>query len=129
MNGRIHMKGMVFYGHHGDIAEERALGQRFVVDLVLTVDVTEVIRTDALNTTVNYVDVYAICQHVVEKEPVKLIETVAARLADRILAAHPRVSSIDVVVKKPSVPLRGALDYVAVELTRSREHRIPGAGK
>ena len=29
MNGRIHMKGMVFYGHHGDIAEERTLGQRF----------------------------------------------------------------------------------------------------
>ena len=125
MNGRIHMKGMVFYGHHGDIAEERTLGQRFVVDLVLTVDVTEVTRTDALKSTVNYVDVYSICQDVLEKEPAKMIETVALRLGEKILEGHPGVLRVDVLLKKPSVPLRGALDYVAVELTLSREDGLP----
>lgn len=119
------MKGMVFYGHHGDIAEERTLGQRFVVDLVLTVDVTEVTRTDALKSTVNYVDVYSICQDVLEKEPAKMIETVALRLGEKILEGHPGVLRVDVLLKKPSVPLRGALDYVAVELTLSREDGLP----
>lgn len=121
------MKGMVFYGHHGDIAEERALGQRFILDLVLTVDVTDVVQTDNLSATVDYVDVYAICQQVVENEPVKLLETVASRLAQKILAGHPRVQSVEVVVKKPSVPLRGALDYVAVEITQSREDGLSRA--
>ncbi len=125
MNGRIHMTGMVFYGHHGDIEAERILGQRFVVDLVMSLDIAEVVRTDELSSTVDYVGVYALCQQVVEKEPVKLLETLACRLADKILAEHPRVSVVDVVVKKPSVPLRGALDYVAVEISQARENGIP----
>lgn len=123
------MTGLVFYGHHGDIAEERALGQRFIVDLVMTLDVSEVTRNDELASTVNYVDVYAICQQVVEKEPVKLLETLSARLAEKILKAHPRVTQIDITIKKPSVPLRGALDYVAVEISYPREHGLSRIGK
>ena len=127
MNGRIHMVGMVFYGHHGDIAEERTLGQRFIVDVVLTVDMTEAAITDQLSSTLDYVAVHAICQQTVEKEPVKLLETLASRLAAKILAGHPRVLNVDIMVKKPSVPLRGALDYVAVEISQAREHGIPRA--
>ena len=127
MNGRIHMTGMVFFGHHGDIAEERVLGQRFVVDLVLTLDIAEVARTDELSSTVDYVGIYTICQQVVENEPVKLLETLACRLAEKILANHARVNRVDVVVKKPSVPLRGALDYVAIEISQAREDFLPRA--
>ena len=97
------------------------------MDLVLTVDVTEVTRTDTLKSTVNYVDVYSICQDVLEREPAKMIETVALRLGEKILAGHPGVLRVEVLLKKPSVPLRGALDYVAVELTLSREDGLPGA--
>ena len=125
MNGRIHMVGMVFYGHHGDIAEERTLGQRFIVDMVLTVDMTEAAITDQLSSTLDYVAVYALCQQVVEKEPVKFLETLATRLAGKILSGHPRVLKVDILVKKPSVPLRGALDYVAVEISQSRENSLP----
>lgn len=127
MNGRIHMVGMVFYGHHGDIAEERTLGQRFIVDVVLTVNMAEAAVTDQLASTLDYVAVYAICQQIVEKEPVKLLETLASRLAKKILAEHPRVLKIEILVKKPSVPLRGALDYVAVEISQEREDSIPRA--
>lgn len=130
INGKIHLTGMVFYGHHGDIAEERALGQRFMVDLVLTSDMTEVIATDELYSTVDYVGVYALCQEVMEKAPVKLLETLAARLGEKILAAHPLVSAVNVVVKKPAVPIRGALDYVAVELTLNRgPNSLPRTGQ
>ncbi len=125
MNGRIHMVGMVFYGHHGDIAEERTLGQRFIVDVVLTVNMAEAAVTDQLASTLDYVAVYAICQQTVEKEPVKLLETLASRLAKKILAEHPRVLKVDILVKKPSVPLRGALDYVAVEISQDREDGLP----
>lgn len=123
------MNGMVFYGHHGDIAEERTLGQRFILDVVMTVDAAEVARTDALESTVDYVSVYSICREVVEKEPVKMLETLAVRLGEKILAAHPRVQDITLLVKKPSVPLRGALDYVAFEITLNREHGLPRAGQ
>ena len=120
MIGNIHMKAMVFYGHHGDIPEERVLGQRFIIDLSLTLDMTEVAQTDQLASTVDYVGVYDLCRRMLENERVNLLETLAAHLADRVLAEHPRVLKVTITVKKPSVPLRGALDYVAVELTKER---------
>ena len=120
MNGRIHLKNMLFYGYHGDLAEENKLGQRFIVDLVLTLDIAEVARTDALEATVDYVRVHEVCRELVEGKKVRMIETLAARIAERLLADFPRLTSVDVTVKKPSVPMKGVLDYVAVETSRTR---------
>ncbi len=120
MNGRIHLKNMLFYGYHGDLAEENKLGQRFIVDLVLTLDIAEVARTDALEATVDYVRVHEVCRELVEGKKVRMIETLAARIAERLMADFPRLKGVDVTVKKPSVPMKGVLDYVAVETSRTR---------
>jgi len=124
MNARILMKNLVFFGRHGDIPAERELGQRFIIDLTLSLDIAEVARTDRLDSTADYVAVYELCRAIVEGEPVNLLETLAARLVDRILAETPRLTAVEIVVKKPGVPLRGAVDYVAVELTRTREESL-----
>jgi 7,8-dihydroneopterin aldolase/epimerase/oxygenase len=129
MIGRIQMKNMVFYGHHGDMPEERVLGQRFIIDLELSLNMAEAARTDDLAKTVDYVGVYEMCRQMLERERVNLLETLASHLADRILADHPRVLKVEITVKKPSVPLRGALDYVAIELSKEREDSLPGSGK
>ncbi len=120
MQGTIHLRGLVFYGRHGHHPEEKALGQRFVLDLSLQVDMTEAASRDDLSATVNYAEVYALCRDIVEGLPVRLIETLADRLMTEILARHPRVQRVHLVLKKPSVPIAGALDYVAVEAERSR---------
>lgn len=127
MIGRIHLKNLVFYGHHGDIPEERVLGQRFSIDLSLTLDMAEAAKTDDLAATVDYVHVYDLCRQMLEKERVNLLETVAAHLADRILAEHPRVLNVEITVRKPSVAIRGVLDYVAIELSKARENGISGS--
>jgi 7,8-dihydroneopterin aldolase/epimerase/oxygenase len=121
MNGRIQLKNMTFYVYHGNLAEENALGQRFVIDLVLSVDMTDAARTDRLEHTVDYVQVFSLCREVVEHERVKLLETLANRILDRLLAAFPRVRSIDIVIKKPSAPMPGVLDYVAIETSKGRD--------
>ncbi|HSY53686.1 MAG TPA: dihydroneopterin aldolase, partial [Opitutaceae bacterium] len=46
MNGQIHLKNMVFYGYHGHLAEENSLGQRFMIDLVMALDIADAARTD-----------------------------------------------------------------------------------
>ncbi len=120
MNGRIHLKNMLFYGYHGDLAEENKLGQRFIVDLVLTLDIAEVARTDALEATVDYVRVHEVCRELVEGKKVRMIETLAARIAERLMADFPRLTGAEVTVKKPSVPMKGVMDYVAVETSRTR---------
>ncbi|HXC01986.1 MAG TPA: dihydroneopterin aldolase [Opitutaceae bacterium] len=120
MNGKIHLKNMVFYGYHGHLAEENSLGQRFMIDLVMTLDIAEATRTDNLQSTVDYVKVYGICRQILEHDRVKLLETLANHLIDRILEACPRVTKVEITIKKPSVPMDGVLDYVAVETSKER---------
>ena len=37
---KIHMRGMTFTGFHGVLDAERALGQKFVVDVTMSTDIT-----------------------------------------------------------------------------------------
>jgi dihydroneopterin aldolase len=120
MTGRIHLKNMVFYGYHGNREEESTLGQRFLIDLVLSLDISDAARTDDLNTTVDYAKVYALCRKIVEQDRVKLLETLANHIIDRVLETSPRVTKVEIVIRKPSVPVGGALDYVAVETSKER---------
>lgn len=120
MNGRIHLKNMTFYGYHGHLAEENALGQRFMIDLTLSLDMAEAARTDDLEATVNYVKVFALCRDVVENDRVKLLETLASDIIDRILESFPPVTAVEITIKKPSAPMAGVLDYVAIETGRTR---------
>ena len=121
MIGKIQLKNMAFYGYHGALVEENTLGQRFLVDLTLTLDIAEAARTDKLDATVDYVRIYALCRKIVEQDRVKLIETLANDILDQVLAMCPHVDEATIVVRKPSVPLGGSLDYVAIETSKTRQ--------
>ncbi len=129
MTGRITLSNMVFYGYHGDLPEETTLGQRFVIDLVLTLDIAEAAATDDLNKTVDYTQVYSICRETVEKDRFKLIEALANHVIDRVLVACPIVDKVEIIIKKPSVPIAGILDHVAVETSKSRADSLPRTGR
>jgi dihydroneopterin aldolase len=49
-----------------------------------------------------------------------LIEAVAERVAAAVLEGHPLVREVKVTLKKPQAPIRGAFDYMAVEMVRTR---------
>lgn len=109
---------MVFYGYHGVNPEERTQGQRFVVDLEISRDLSQAGLSDDLSTTVNYSSVFKVAREVVEGKPCNLLETVAERLADAILTRFG-VEAVKVRVRKPWAPIKGsALDWVAVEIVR-----------
>ena len=129
MNARIHLKNMAFYGYHGHHPEENLRGQRFFVDLVLSADLGEAAATDSLAATVDYSRVYELCRKLVEQERVKLLETLCQRLLSAILDGFPRVDRVEVVIRKPSAPIAGVLDYVAVEASAERPARSPRAGQ
>jgi len=129
MTGRITLSNMVFYGYHGELPEEKTLGQRFVIDLVLTLDIAAAASSDDLHKTVDYTQAYRICRETVEKDRFKLIETLAAHVIDRILLACLIVERVDIVIKKPSVPIAGILDHVAVETSKTRADGLPRTGR
>lgn len=121
----ILLEGMRFYGYHGVNPEERVLGQRFVTDVSLRVDLRRAGTSDDLNDTVSYSAVYTLVRAVVEGEPRHLIETVAESIATGILAAFAAVRRVTVTVRKPEAPVKGAiLDAAGVRITRDRGGRV-----
>jgi dihydroneopterin aldolase len=112
----VRVTGLRVRGFHGVLESERRDGQTFVVDVALSVP--EPVSDDIAD-TVDYAAVSARLAEIVAGEPVDLIETLAARLADACLA-DPRVEQVEVTVHKPEVPLDVAVSEVSVTLVRGR---------
>ena len=55
---RILLNGMVFYGRHGTLPAERELGQPFLVDVELRMDLRPAGLSDDLARTVDYGQVH-----------------------------------------------------------------------
>lgn len=118
---RIMLEGMVFFGRHGVLTAERELGQRFVVDLELRLDLQPAGLSDDLGRTVDYGEVYRRVREVVEGKPFNLIESVAERISASILDHQPLVEAVRIKVTKPDVRLEDTvLDGSAVEILRRR---------
>jgi dihydroneopterin aldolase len=116
---RIVLRGLRGHGHHGVYPAEREHGQPFVVDLVLSVDLSTATRTDDVTDTVHYGELARRVVAVVEGEPVHLLETLAQLVADTCLA-HRAVEQVEVTVHKPEAPVGVPFDDVAVTIVRSR---------
>ncbi len=121
MKDKIELRGMTFYGFHGVNPAEKELGQRFVVDMDIFTDLTKAGRTDDLGDTVDYSEVYRTVRDVVEGPSRNLLESVAAAIAERVLAAHD-IEAVRVRLMKPEVPMKGSiLTHAAVEIYREAE--------
>ena len=118
---RILLEGMLFHGRHGTLPAERELGQPFVVDVELRLDLRPAGLSDRLEETVDYGEVHRRAKEIVEGAPVNLTETVAERIAATILEDHPSVEAVRVKVAKPHVRLDDTvLAGSAVEIVRRR---------
>jgi dihydroneopterin aldolase len=111
---------MQFYGFHGANAEEQALGQTYIVDLAIELDLSLPGRTDQLQDTVSYTHLYRAVKEVIEGNSKNLLEGLASSIADQILGQYP-IEAVQVTVKKPRPPMKeSVVDYAAVEIYRIR---------
>lgn len=117
---RMLLKRMVFFGYHGVIPEENRLGQKYYVDLDMRLELGKAASTDDVNDTVNYADVHALVKEIVEGPPVKLIETLAHKIASALLGTYTSIIEATVSVTKPNPPFDITFDGVTVELRRRR---------
>jgi 7,8-dihydroneopterin aldolase/epimerase/oxygenase len=117
---KIYINKMEFYGYHGVFAEENRLGQRFIVDLTVSLDLKKAGETDQLEDSVNYGELFQVCQTIVEGKPFKLVEAVAETIASAVLKEFPLIVDVTVKLIKPDPPIPGHYQSVAVEITRRR---------
>jgi dihydroneopterin aldolase len=117
---RIIMQGLELHGYHGVLDAERELGQPFLIDLELFLDLGPAGKQDDLALTVDYTRVYTEVKKAFQARRYRLIEAVAEGVAQAVLSGFP-VDAVRVRVYKPHAPVRGKFKYLAVEITRRRE--------
>ncbi len=106
-------------GYHGVFDFERRDGQDFVVDVELELDTRPAAASDELTDTVHYGELAEGLAEVISGEPVDLLETLAARLAD-VCLRDERVDAATVTVHKPQAPIPLTFADVAVTIRRTR---------
>lgn len=117
---RLILNRMQFFGYHGVLPEENKLGQRFYIDVEMVLDLEPAGRTDDLNRTVNYAEVYGKVKEIAEGKPFQLIEALAERVASDLLQTYTSICEIAVRVTKPHPPFDTHFDGVTVDIRRKR---------
>lgn len=118
--GRVKLINMVFYGYHGVVEQEKVLGGKYEVDVEFEFDMTSAIKTDHLRDTISYEEIYQLVQDVVTHSKFHLIEALAGKLLRVIFNTYP-VDLVLVRIRKPNAPVKGVLDTIEVEISRTRE--------
>ena len=121
MSDHIFVNGLLVHAHHGVMPHEEEVGQRFVIDLELTVDLSRAGTSDKLADTVSYSAIVDTATRAFTGKSFRLGETAAAITAEALLAGFPKVSAVRVTVHKPHAPIAAIFDDVGIVLTRTRK--------
>lgn len=110
----IAIEGAVFHAAHGWFAQEKTVGNEFIVDLRVTVDVDPSVARAAeavtdkemedLCATVSYADLFEEVSEAM-RTPRRLIETVAADVARRVSVRFPKIREGEVKITKIHPPI------------------------
>lgn len=115
----ITLTGLRASAFHGVLEHERRTGQVFIIDVTVYLSLGAAAETDDLDQTIHYGELAEEIVAAVESDPVDLIETVAERVSQVVLA-HQLATLVKVTVHKPSAPIAVAFDDVSVTITRTR---------
>lgn len=116
----ITLTGVEVFAHHGVFDEERIAGQTFIIDVEVGLDLADARSNDDLDATLDYGWLAAAIHRRVSSERWNLIERVAERVADLVLADE-RVQQVTVTVHKPEAPIPVGFEDVAVTISRGRD--------
>src|SRR5438552_14335961 len=116
---RIELRGLRVFARHGVLESERVSGQEFVIDTVLWLDTRPAAGSDDVSKTVDYGALANRLVRLAEEPPVRLIETLAERLAAGCLS-EPLVAEVEITVHKPQAPITHPFGDVAVVIRRER---------
>lgn len=119
----IFIKDIVVFAHHGVFKEEKTLGQKFLIDLKLKMNLQPSAILKDLKKTVHYGILSNDILQIFKEKSNDLIETCAEEIAIFVLKNYKVVKEVTVCVKKPWAPVNLPLDNVLVEITRKR-HRV-----
>lgn len=112
------IKDLELFGYHGVNPEEKVMGQKFIVEAKISLDLSEAGETDSLDSAINYAQLCHELQDEFNQTKHDLIERAATVLCNYILTHYPQVVEVDLTLKKPWAPIHLPIDYPAIRLIR-----------
>jgi 7,8-dihydroneopterin aldolase/epimerase/oxygenase len=120
MNDQIFVNGLVLHAYHGVMEHEAKVGQPFVLDLTLDLDLAGAARSDKLADTASYEEVVGTVSRTFCAQPYRLVEAAAGAVAEALLDRFRSVAAVSVTVRKPHAPIAATFRDVGVTLVRKR---------
>lgn len=120
MSSKIYLRNVRFHAFHGVLPQERIVGNDYLVNVVLDYDFSSAMKTDDLQGTLNYAEVY---QKVREEMavPSKLLEHVAGRIAHRLFSDFPEIQKLQLSITKVNPPMGADSDGAGVEVVLTND--------
>jgi dihydroneopterin aldolase len=128
MSDAVIVTGLALHAYHGVMQHEGKVGQTFLLDLALDIDLASASRSDKLADTVGYDQVVEVASRAFCARRYRLVEAAAGAVADAILAAFARVTAVRVTVHKPHAPIAATFADVGVIVARARQGRSKDRG-
>jgi dihydroneopterin aldolase len=116
---KILLQNMEFFAYHGVYPDEQKNGNLFSVDLEFDADLEHAAKTDNLDDTLDYEQIYNLVQQEINITS-NLLENIAGRICDAVKTSYPEISFLKVRVTKHNPPLSGKVQKVSVEKSVSR---------
>lgn len=115
MKSFILLENLTFYANHGVFGQETVVGNVYIINLKIGVDLTKASVSDDLNDTISYADVYEDIK-IEMMVPSKLLEHAAKRIIDRLKSKYIQIESVELKLSKRNPPIGAQLDYASVIL-------------
>lgn len=119
-NSYIYLKEIRCYAYHGVAPQEKLIGNEYVIDLKLKVDISRASQTDDVEDTVSYADVHELVKTEMAISS-KLLEHVGGRIATKLFELFPTIEEIKLRLSKRNPPMGADIDAAGIELHCSRK--------
>jgi len=113
---RINIVDLEVFYQIGVTDEERAKPQRLLITVEMDFDISSAVMTDRVEKTINYFEVAQELLKFGDKRSWKLLEKLAANIADHIMLRF-RPEAVTIEIRKFPIP---QARYVSVIVTRAR---------
>ena len=117
---QIQINGLRVMARHGYTKEEKIMEQEFELDVILYCSLDKAIETDAVEDTVDCVQVIKLMTATLKEEPYQLIEKAADKIIRSIFDSFSLVCGIELTLKKTQSGILADFDSVGVHLIRAR---------
>ena len=119
MRDVILLEGIQIPAALGVTAAERRMRRPVLLDLEVVRPLGDAGRSDNIRHTIHYKRIFEVVEDVAANQEHKLVETLAARIAEAVLGKFD-ADAVTVSVRKPK-PIAGVLDHAGVRIRRTRD--------